>query len=93
MADAPWLVYLLQCADGSLYCGVARDMNRRLKQHNGQMPGGAKYTAGRRPVSLLACAEARSRRQAQQLELAIKKLPRQRKLAALQRLGATGAIL
>ncbi|MGL4564540.1 MAG: GIY-YIG nuclease family protein, partial [Halioglobus sp.] len=45
-----WSVYILQCADGSLYTGVARDLGKRLLQHNGQLVGGPKYTSGRRPV-------------------------------------------
>ena len=43
MTDSPWLVYLLECADGTLYCGITTNMERRLGQHNGQVPGGAPY--------------------------------------------------
>lgn len=41
MHDAVWHVYLLECADGTLYCGVTSDLDRRLAQHNGLKPGGA----------------------------------------------------
>ncbi|MEG6502462.1 GIY-YIG nuclease family protein, partial [Desulfovibrio sp. 1214_IL3152] len=44
MTSDPWLVYLLECADGTLYCGITRDMERRLAQHNGALAGGARYT-------------------------------------------------
>ncbi|MEG6593009.1 GIY-YIG nuclease family protein, partial [Desulfovibrio sp. 1188_IL3213] len=47
MTSDPWLVYLLECADGTLYCGITRDMERRLAQHNGALAGGARYTRGR----------------------------------------------
>jgi putative endonuclease len=75
-----WSVYILQCADGSLYTGVARDLHKRLLQHNGQLAGGPRYTSGRRPVQLLWTASAPDRSTAQQREAAIKKLDRLAKL-------------
>ena len=75
-----WSVYILWCADGSLYTGVARDLEKRLLQHNGQLPGGPRYTSGRRPVTLLWSAAAPDRSTAQQREAAIKKLARAAKL-------------
>jgi putative endonuclease len=75
-----WSVYILQCADGSLYTGVARDVRLRLRQHNGELVGGARYTRGRRPVTLLWSAPAADRSSAQQLEATIKKLSRAAKL-------------
>ena len=48
-----WTVYILECADGTLYTGIARDLQKRLRQHNGEIVGGPKYTSGRRPVVLL----------------------------------------
>lgn len=82
MADE-WQVYLLECADGTLYTGVARDLARRLLQHNGERPGGPKYTRGRRPVTVLWSASAANRSEAQQREAAIKKLSRSDKLKLL----------
>ena len=81
--SAQWQVYMLECADGTLYTGVASDMVRRLQQHNGERPGGAKYTRGRRPVQLLWSAPAVDRSAAQQREAAIKKLRRADKLKLL----------
>ncbi len=75
-----WHVYLLECADGTLYTGIARDMQRRLGQHNGELSGGAKYTRGRRPVRLLWSVTENNRSSALQREAAIKKLPRRAKL-------------
>lgn len=74
-----WSVYMLQCADGSLYTGVARDLEKRLRQHNGELAGGPRYTSGRRPVQLLWSAPAADRSTAQQREAAIKKLSREHK--------------
>ena len=74
-----WYVYLLECADGSYYTGVARDLQRRLRQHNGEIVGGARYTSGRRPVTLRWSEACAGRTEAQQREAAIKKLPREQK--------------
>lgn len=79
-AGAQWAVYLLQCADGSLYTGVTLDLPRRLAQHNGERAGGPRYTSGRRPVRLLWWETAADRSAAQQREAAIKRLPRSAKL-------------
>lgn len=80
-----WAVYLLRCADGSLYTGIARDLPRRLRQHNGELAGGARYTRGRRPVSLLWSETCPDRSAAQVREAAIKKLTREQKLALSRR--------
>lgn len=47
-----WTVYMLRCADGTLYTGVTTDLHRRLRQHNGLESGGAKYTRSRRPCRI-----------------------------------------
>ncbi len=78
--DEDWHVYVLQCADGTLYTGVARDLQKRLLQHNGAQTGGPKYTRGRRPVQLMWSDTAVDRSAAQQWEAAIKKLRRVEKL-------------
>ncbi|MEE4662100.1 MAG: GIY-YIG nuclease family protein [Halieaceae bacterium] len=75
-----WQVYLLRCADGTLYTGVTRDLPRRLRQHNGELAGGARYTRGRRPVSLLWSEAVADRAAAQAREAEIKKLSRLEKL-------------
>ena len=78
-----WLVYLLECADGTLYCGITTNMNRRLHQHNGQLPGGARYTRGRRPVRLLASRACACQGEALRLEKAVKSRARNHKLQFL----------
>ena len=77
---AGWSVYLLRCSDGSLYAGVARDLDRRLRQHNGELGGGARYTRGRRPVQLAWSEAHGDRASAQRREVQIKRLSRRAKL-------------
>jgi len=76
-----WTVYLLRCADGTLYTGIARELEKRLAQHNGERAGGPRYTRGRRPVTLVWSESAGDRSAALKREAAIKKLSRTRKLA------------
>jgi putative endonuclease len=71
---------MLRCADGSLYTGVAVDVERRLRQHNGEIVGGARYTRPRRPVTLLWSEAWRDRGAAQRREAEIKALTRGQKL-------------
>jgi len=78
-----WKVYLLECADGTYYCGVAKHLARRLAQHNGEQPGGAKYTRARRPVKLLTFRICPDKRSAYHLEYAVKAAPRGKKLDVL----------
>ncbi len=77
MAPA-WQVYVLRCADGSLYTGITTDLERRLAVHNSG--AGAAYTRARLPVSLLWSEAAADRSSALKRELQIKRLPRSRKL-------------
>ena len=84
-----WYVYLLECNDGSLYCGVTTNPERRLEEHNGLRPGGARYTRGRRPVRLAACVEQPDRSAALRLEADIKKTPRAGKVKKLLATGET----
>jgi putative endonuclease len=76
-----WYVYIVRCADGTLYTGISNDVERRVAQHNEGK--GARYTRGRRPVSLAYVEEAASKSAASKREAAIKYLPRAAKLAVL----------
>lgn len=78
-----WYVYLAECKDKNLYCGITNNIIKRFWQHNGIKTGGAKYTKGRRPVTLLAYHAVADKSQALLLEISIKKLPKQKKLAFL----------
>ena len=80
---ATWLVYLLECADATLYCGITTDISRRLHQHNGQIAGGARYTRGRRPVRLIASRTCGGKSEALRLEKAVKSRARNHKLQFL----------
>lgn len=74
-ANAPrWVVYIMRCADGTLYTGVTTDLARRLKQHNAGTA--SKYTRARRPVAVAYRATAKTHGDALRRELAIKKLSR-----------------
>lgn len=80
-----WSVYLLLCRDGSLYCGISTNPQRRLSQHNGKIAGGAKYTRCRRPVFLVGSLECGDKSAALKLERAIKSLSHRAKLAYFAR--------
>lgn len=79
-----WHVYLLECADGTLYCGVTNNLAKRVQQHNGVISGGACYTKGRRPVRLLTSRACSCRSAALLLERVVKARPRAAKRDFLQ---------
>lgn len=68
-----WHVYILRCADGTLYTGIATDISARLATHNAGK--GAKYTRGRLPAELAYQEAAESQSAALKREHAIKRLP------------------
>ncbi len=72
-----WTVYILRCGDGSLYTGIAKDVEGRVKQHSeGQ---GAAYTRTRLPVELVYRQEGMTRSEALIREAEIKAMPRSKK--------------
>lgn len=74
-------MYLLRCADGSLYCGWTADLRRRLRAH--ASGSASRYTASRRPVVLVWARAMPDRRAARREEARVKALPRPAKLALL----------
>ncbi len=78
-------VYVLRCADGSLYAGYTIDLDRRLAQH--QAGKAAKYTRARRPVEIVASWRYPDRSSALRAELAFKQLDRESKLATIRGMG------
>lgn len=76
-----WHVYLVLCADSTLYAGVTTHLQRRLDQHNGHVAGGARYTRGRRPVRLVWWRGCPNRSAAQQEEALLRRLSRAQKWA------------
>ncbi len=79
-------VYIIRCADKSLYTGYATNVEKRLKEHNGEIntKAGARYTRGRRPVSLVYTEVCETRSEALKRECAIKALPRKQKLLLIE---------
>lgn len=73
-----WFVYLLRCADSSLYAGITTDLNRRLHEHN-HTNLGAKYTKARRPVTLAFVENSLDRSSASKQEYILRKLTKAKK--------------
>ena len=74
-----WVCYLLRCADGTLYCGITNQLEKRITAHNAQ--AGAKYTRGRTPVRVVYAERCSNKSAALKREMQIKSLPRSRKQA------------
>jgi len=72
-----WQLYVLLCKDGTLYCGITNDLERRISQHNAGK--GARYTRGRGPVSLLRSWPQKNQSAALRAEISFKKLTRSAK--------------
>lgn len=85
MIGRRYCVYLLRCNDGSLYCGIAMDLNRRIREH--QEGKGARYTAAHLPVELeFATGNRFERAEAQAVERRVKKLRKKEKKKFLESL-------
>jgi len=79
-----WQVYILECADKTLYTGITVDLARRLQEHNTSKLG-AKYTKSRRPVKIVYSKKFRNRSVASIAESKIKKLSRAEKIKLIQK--------
>lgn len=69
----------MECADGTFYTGISNNLDKRLRQHNGEIVGGAFYTRNKRPVKLIHKEEHETHLEAARREVAIKKLNRKQK--------------
>ena len=78
-----WYLYLLRCGDGTLYCGIALDVQARLDQH--REGKGAKYTRGRGPLELAFTEACGTRSEALKREREVKRMPRAEKLGLMKR--------
>jgi putative endonuclease len=88
----PWYVYILQCSDKTLYTGIAKDLEKRLAQHNSGT--GARYTRGRTPVELVFAEGVRCHGDALRREYQIKRMSRARKRKIIEASNpAKGAVL
>ncbi len=76
-----WVVYILKCADASLYTGIAKDLAKRFQMHSKGM--GARYTRTRRPLEIVYQEICKSRTEALIRECAVKALPKRKKLALI----------
>lgn len=74
-----YYVYMLLCSDDSLYTGITPDLQRRMRQHTGQIKGGARYTALRPPKEIAAVWTAPDRSEASKAEYAIKHMSAEKK--------------
>ena len=74
-----WFVYIVRCADDTLYTGIAKDVARRVEEHNSNDVLGASYTRGRRPVALVYTEAVETRSAAAKREYEIKQMTRQGK--------------
>jgi len=80
-----WRVYILRCADGTLYTGVSTDVGRRLAEHAGAGGKGARYLRGRGPLEVVFDREAGARSLALRVEGRIKRMSRAQKEALVAR--------
>lgn len=88
-AEGPWLVYMVECRDGSLYTGITNDLERRLSQHNDGT--GARYTRSRRPVQLRYQEECENRSAALVRECSVRLLSPKEKWALIAAHGGPSA--
>jgi len=77
-AMSDWKIYIIKCADGTLYTGITTDLERRIEEHNAGT--GARYTRARGPVELAWSESADTQSAALRREAEIKKMTRQQKL-------------
>lgn len=78
-----WHLYIVRCHDGTLYTGIATDVTRRLAEHSGSGPRGARYLRGRGPLTLALALEVGARGAALRLEHRVKRMSRADKEALL----------
>lgn len=78
-----YYLYILECADKSLYTGITTDLERRISEHN-EKKLGAKYTVSRQPVKMVYSKKFKNRSLASREEARIKKLKKSQKLDLLQ---------
>jgi len=74
-----WVVYMIECLDGSIYTGMSSDVERRWNEHNDVM--GSKYTGSHRPVRLLWTETHNDKESAERREMQIKRWTHRKKLA------------
>lgn len=79
-----YYLYILKCADKTLYTGITTDLKRRIVEHNSTKLG-ARYTSSRRPVKMVFCKKFKNRSSASKEEARIKKLKKYKKLELIKK--------
>lgn len=80
----PWYVYIVQTYSGLLYTGISTDPQRRLRQHSGELRGGAKALRGKGPLQLVYQSEPQDKQSAARTEYQLKQLPRAARLSLIE---------
>ena len=78
-----YFVYLVRCRGDTLYAGITTDLARRMRQHRGELPGGAKFTRAHPPLALEAVWRAEDRSAASKLEARLKQRSHAEKLSLI----------
>jgi putative endonuclease len=78
-----YYLYIVECVDKSLYTGIAKDLTKRILEHN-ESSKGAKYTKNKRPVKLVYYMSFQNRSDATKEEIRVKKLSRNEKLSLIK---------
>jgi putative endonuclease len=74
-----YVLYIVECSDGTLYTGITNNIKERLRKHNGEITGGAVYTRNKRPVKLVYKEEYTTRSEALKREYEIKQMNKNEK--------------
>lgn len=90
--EATWFVYILRCADGTLYTGITTDLQRRIEEHNAGSSTAARYTRARRPVTPVYVEGAEDRATAARREAALKRMSRADKLGLIRATRRSGSV-
>ena len=77
--EALWSVYVIRCADGSLYTGISTDVERRVREHRDEAGKGAKYLRGKGPLELVCWQAVGNRSQALKVENRFRKRSKEHK--------------
>ena len=83
MGEQSFSLYILRCADDSLYTGITTDVERRVSEHESGRRG-ARYLRGKAPLEIVFCRAVGDRARASQLEYRVKRLSRSRKQALIE---------
>ena len=78
-----WIIYILECGDNTLYCGITNNLDNRMRQHRSEIKGGAKYTRSRQPFKIAYKEEVATRSEALKREHVIKKMTKSDKASLI----------